>query len=502
MPAKASPAMSWEEWGGHDATSLAALVKDGQISAREVAAQAAAGIDLLEPRLDAVLEVFADVIADPNTDGPDPNGLLYGVPMLLKDIGSTLAGRKQEVGSKLMLGNVASATDPAVSNFLAAGLVPIGRSTTPEFGMALDATTDYLGRIKSTKNPYNLARSSGGSSGGSSAMVAAGALPVGMANDGGGSTRLPAATCGLVGLKASRGRVPRPLGSSEYITRFSMEGVVTRSVRDTAAIYETFTRIPPGGSFIAMGKPANSYLDTIARPPGRLRIAVSTGRWGRQQAVDGAVAARTHLVGMALAGLGHDVEEVDDSAICDWSRLWAAYRSFWIARNLSIYELALSRGVSEADMPNVFGPLVWAHIAASRHSTLPEMFRSMEDNNIVTRQFGTFLAKYDVLLTPTLAIRTPMANGDLSLLRTDIDLAGYVELLCGACRYLMPHNETGLPGLSMPAGHDQDGMPLGVQLTATYGAEHLLLQLAAQFESACPQFSPARPRVHVTSPLS
>ncbi len=500
MPPSAAPAMSWQEWAGHDATSLAALVRSGAVSPREVAAQAAAAIDCLEPKLDAVLEVFTDVVANPDTDHPVPAGLLYGVPILLKDIGSTLAGRKQEIGSKLMRGNVASVTDPAVGNFLAAGLVPIGRSTTPEFGMALDTTTDYLGRVKSTRNPYNLARSSGGSSGGSSAMVAAGALPVGMANDGGGSIRLPAACCGLVGLKASRGRVPRPLGSSEFITRFSMEGVVTRTVRDTAAIYETLTRIPPGGSFIAMGKPPCSYLEAISRPPHRLRIAISTGNWGRPQPVDGETAERTRQVAKALAGLGHDVEEVDDGTICDWPRLWAAYRSFWIARNLSIYDLALSRGVSDSDMPNVFSPLVWAHIAASRHSTLPDMFRSMEDNNIVTRQFGAFLAKYDVLLTPTLAIRTPMANGELSLLRTDLDLDGYVDLLSDACRYLMPHNETGLPGLSIPAGHDADGMPLGVQLTATFGAEHLLLQLAAQFESACPQFSPATPQVHVTRP--
>jgi amidase len=499
MPPSSAQSMSWQEWARHDATSLAALIRTGQVNPREVATQAAAAIELLEPKLDAVLEVFVDVIENPDIDRPNSAGLLYGVPILLKDIGSTLAGRRQEIGSPMMRGNVATVTDPAVANFLAAGLVPNGRSTTPEFGMSIDVSTNYLGRLKITRNPYNLARSSGGSSGGSSAMVAAGAVPVGMANDGGGSIRVPAACCGLVGLKASRGRVPRPLNSSEFITRFSTEGVLTRSVRDTAAIFETLIRIPPGGSFITMGPPARSYLDAIARPPGRLRVALSTGRWGRPNAVDVQVAARTRAVADALAALGHAVEEVKDETICDWPLLWSAYRGFWIARNASLRDLALARGVSEQDMPKIFGPLVWRHVDASRHTTVKDMFGTMEANNIVTRQFGAFLSGYDILLTPTLAVRTPMANGEFSLLREDIDLESYVDLLSDACRYLMPHNETGLPGLSMPAGLDSDGMPLGVQLTATFGAEDLLMQIAAQLEQCCPEFTPTLPSTHVTT---
>jgi amidase len=491
--------MSWHDWARHDATGLAALVRTRQATPRELLAQAAAAIAGLEPSLDAVLEVFGDVVDNPDTDHPDPAGRLYGVPMLLKDIGSTLAGRRQEVGSRLMRGHVASVTDPAVANFLAAGLVPMGRATTPEFGMALDTTTDYLGRVKTTRNPYDAAYSAGGSSGGSSAMVAAGALPVGMANDGGGSIRLPAACNGLVGLKASRGRVPRPFNSSEFITRFSMEGVVTRSVRDTAAVFETLTRIPPGGSFIAMGPPRRSYLAAIAEPPGALRIAVSTGNWGQPVAVDPEVVARTHEVAAALAALGHRIDIVDGDNICDWPQLWFAYRSFWIARNLSLYDLARSRGVADADMPSVFGPLVWKHVDASRRATIADLFRSMDANNTVTRQFGAFLANYDVLLTPTLAVRTPTANGPYSLLRTDIELDDYVTLLAGACRYMMPHNETGLPGLSIPAGLDSAGVPIGVQLTATFGAEDLLLQLGAQLERDCPHFTAPPPAIHVTT---
>src|SRR5215470_13249102 len=172
---------------------------------------------------------YDDVLADPDADRPNGEGLLYGVPILLKDLGSGLAGRRQESGSKLFKDHTVEATDPLVDNYLRAGLIPLGRSTTPEFGMTFDTATDYLGRAKVTRNPWKLARTPGGSSGGSASAVAAGVLPIGMSSDGGGSTRIPASFCGLVGLKATRGRVPRPLSQSEYISRISIDGVVTRT---------------------------------------------------------------------------------------------------------------------------------------------------------------------------------------------------------------------------------------------------------------------------------
>jgi hypothetical protein len=171
-------AMGWDEWMRHDATSLAALVRGGQLTAQEVAAQAAAGVARVNGRLNGVLEVFDDVVADPQTDRPDRAGRLYGVPMFLKDLGSRLKGRRQEAGTRLLAGNVAKDTDPLVENFLSAGLVPMGRSTTPEFGMSFDTATSYLGHVHVTRNPWNTERTPGGSSGGSAAMVAAGVTPI------------------------------------------------------------------------------------------------------------------------------------------------------------------------------------------------------------------------------------------------------------------------------------------------------------------------------------
>ena len=291
-------AMSWEEWVRHDATSLAALVRGGQLAAREVTAQATAGVARVNGTLNGVLEVFDDVVADPSVDRPDRAGRLYGVPMFLKDLGSRLKGRRQESGTRLMAGNVAKDTDPLVENFLSAGLVPMGRSTCPEFGMTFDTATSYLGHVHVTRNPWNTARTPGGSSGGSAAMVAAGVTPISMASDGGGSTRIPASFCGLVGLKASRGRMAMPLAHSEFTWRIAVEGVVTRSVRDTAVAMDYLTRMPNGGTFYPMQRFEGSYAEAIGQAPGRLRVALSTGTW----AARGSAIRRWPKESGALAG--------------------------------------------------------------------------------------------------------------------------------------------------------------------------------------------------------
>jgi len=173
-------AMSWQEWRKHDAMALAELVRTRQVAPKELCAQVAEAVTQIDPRIEAVLGLYDDVVTDPDTNGPNREGLLYGVPILLKDLGSGLAGRKQESGSKLFKDHTVEATDPLVDNYLGAGLIPIGRSTTPEFGMTFDTATDYLGQVKVTRNPWKLERTPGGSSGGSAAAVAAGIRPIGM----------------------------------------------------------------------------------------------------------------------------------------------------------------------------------------------------------------------------------------------------------------------------------------------------------------------------------
>lgn len=492
-------AMSWPEWLSHDATALAERVRNKQIPAATLMKQAAEAVTRLDPVLEAVLGLYEDVLTNPDADRPSRDGRLYGVPMLLKDLGSGLAGRVQESGSRLFTDFRVAATDPLIDNFLAAGLVPIGRSTTPEFGMTFDTATNYLGRVKVTRNPWNPARTSGGSSGGSAAAVAAGILPISMSTDGGGSTRIPASFCGLVGLKASRGRVPRPLAQNEYATRISTGGVVTRSVRDTAAAYDYLWRVPKGGSFIRMGPPAGSYSEAIGREPGRLRIALSTGNWGRATPPDPQVAARVRGMATLLEELGHHVEEIDDRSICEWPTLWWAYAVSWVGGRVMFAAMARERGVAPEQLAEYLGPMVYRHYLAAEHYDKFDIWKMMTANNTVTRQFGAVFERFDLLLTPTLAIRAPAANGPYSLLREEA-FDPWFERLTDACRYTMPANETGLPAISLPAGPDSDGLPIGVQLYGDFAREDLLLQVAAQIERARPEWFAAVPPINVAAP--
>jgi len=492
------PVLGWDEWARHDATALAGLVRGGQLTAGELAAQAAEGVGRLNPRLNGVIEIFADTLADPGRDAPNGQGALCGVPMFLKDLGSGLAGRHQDSGSALTRGTMIGATDPSIANFLRAGLVPLGRSATPEFGMTFDTVTRYGDEEPViTRNPWNLARTPGGSSGGSAAMVAAGVVPLSMASDGGGSTRIPAAFCGLVGLKATRGRVPQPLGRNEYVTRVSIDGVVTRTVRDTAAVFEYLTRIPNGGSFIAMGPPRSSYLQAIERDPRRLRVAVSLGNWGRDAPVNAQVCDRVRAFATLLDGLGHHVEEVVDAEICDWRLMWETYTQQWVGSRAGLALLGRGRGVGRQEMQTALTPMTWRHFVAAERYDKFDMMAMMNGNNTLTRQWGAFLERYDVLLTPTLAVRVPAANGPYSLLR-DESLDDWVGRLTDACRFTMPANETGLPAISLPAGLDNDGLPIGVQVYGNFQDEQTLLALAAEVERARPDWFGGVPAVHVT----
>ena len=489
-------AMSWDEWHKHDALALADRVRAKELTAKELSAQAAEAVGRLDPAIEAVLGIYEDAVADPDKDGPSKTGQLYGVPMLLKDLGSGLAGRKQESGSRLFRNHVVKATDPLVANYLRAGLVPIGRSTTPEFGMTFDTTTDYLGRVKVTRNPWNPERTPGGSSGGSAAAIASGVVPISMSSDGGGSTRIPAAFCGLVGLKATRGRVPRPLAQSEYIGRISIDGVVTRTVRDTAAAYDYLTHTPNGGSFIPMGQPSGTYLATVERDPGPLKIGLSTGGWGRRTSTDPEVAERVRTVARLLDGLGHLVEELDDRSICDWTTLWSAYTIGWIGSRAQFATTAKERQLDPRRLEQYLGPMVYRHYLAAERYDKFAIWKMMADNNTVTREFGRLMERFDLLLVPTMAIRVPKAGGPYSLLR-DEELDPWFDRLCDACRYTMPANETGLPGISLPAGLDRDGLPIGVQFYGNFCSEDLLLQIATQIERARPEWFDAVPGTHV-----
>ncbi|HEV7984670.1 MAG TPA: amidase, partial [Steroidobacteraceae bacterium] len=383
-----------------------------------------------------------------------------------------------------------------VENFLRAGLIPIGRSTVPEFEMAIDTVTAYADRLIITRNPWNLERSAGGSSGGAAALIAAGVTPISSASGDCRSILIPASFCGLVGLKPTRGLVPRPVEQSEFLQPNSNDGVLTRTVRDTAAAFDYLTRIPDGGSFIATPLTETSFLAALNRDPPPLRVALCTGQLSCSIPPAPQIIERVHAVARLLEQLGHHVEEVDEGAICDWDLIWWNFAFQCIGTQDKLRVTAKARGVMIEDLSRWLSPMVRCMYLAEGRYVKADVWRMMSNNNRITRAFGRFMEHHDALLMPTLPIRVPRANGPYSL-EHSVDLDVWAERLLNACRYTTPGNETGLPTMSLPAGLDADGLPIGVQFYGNFRAESLLLQLAAQLERSRPEWFNALPPVHV-----
>jgi amidase len=489
-------ALNWAEYAALDATAMAGLIRSGEVSATQLAAQAAAACEALNPQLNAVIEVFDDAVAEPLADGLNPAGPLAGVPMLLKDLGSRMRGRAQENGYAWNVGYIAEADDPFTENLRRAGCNLIGRTTTPEDGMTLVTETIKFGI---TRNPWNLQRSSGGSSGGSAAAVAAGIVPLASASDGGGSIRIPAAWNALVGLKTTRGRQPLPAGCHEGLMPSAVEGVVTRSVRDTALIYDALVQCRPLGSGF-MPYPACDSLQSATAGPGRpLRVAVSTGQWGRKSTVHPSSVAAVQAAAAWLEAQGHSVEEVEDGAICDFELLFEAYRvANWVGPlGNSVPATAAACGVELS--PDNTSNQALQLIAEAREISLADFQQAVAVNAEVMRQWGGFWERgYDILLTPTTGDQCPVVRSEQYAMSSSLPFAEHFDHVMDAARYTMPGNETGLPAISVPAGVDDNGCPVGVQFYAPWTCESRLIAIAAQWEQGHPQFFSARPAVHVT----
>lgn len=488
---------SWEEWGYLDGLALAGHVRAGDVSAHEVTRQAALAIAAVNPVIASSLEVFDDIVAAPGLEGSNAAGALFGVPIVLKDLAARLKGRVQESGSALFRDHVSAWTDPFVAHLLDAGLVPIARSTTAEMGLAWDTTTTHRGGVNVSRNPFDLQRTPGGSSGGSAALVSAGAVPIGSSSDGGGSTRIPASHCGLVGLKPTRGLCPRPLDSSEYTSRISTDGVVTRSVRDTAAVLDYTARVRSGGTFMPVVSEAGHYLSALQASRTRLRVAWSDGCWGRGTALTPDAAQKLHSVVSLLAELDCEWVDVSEEQICLWGELWESYTVNWVSSRGQLDLVAAQRGLSTADLKALLTPMVYRMYEASAAYDKFAIWRMMSQNNRLTRKYGELFERIDVLITPTYAGNVPLANGPSSTL-ADGDVHQWFARQLDAAKYAILCNEVGAPAISVPAGLGSDGLPIGVQLCGRWGAERTLLQLAADIEYARPQWFGAIPPAHVS----
>ncbi len=482
--------MQAAEYVTHDATSLAALIARREISAAEALDAALAVIDAGEPRYNAIA---VDARDRARTQKLRP-GPFAGVPFLLKDIYQDYAGLPMTMGAKPLRHNIAMRTAAITERYLAAGLVIIGSTTTPELGLKATTETALHG---ATRNPWNTGRTPGGSSGGSAAAVAAGYVPMAGASDGGGSIRIPAAYCGLFGLKPSRGRVPEGPMRAEAWDGAVASHALTRSVRDSAALLDAIAGPEPGGPF-AIAPPARPYVEELNADPGRLRIGFSVAS-PVGGTVDADIAASVILAAKRLEGLGHHVEEA--APAIDGRLLARCYMSLYFGHvAAATAEIMQQTGVK----PEAFEADTNALAMLGRSLSAGAYVAMREHWNGFARALAAYHARFDLYMTPSTAMR-PAKIGELAtpkLQQTLVSLmmslragtlmlkSGIVDQLAARSLERTPFtqlaNLTFVPAMSVPMGKDASGLPIGVQFIAPFGGEGRLIRLAAQLERAFP----------------
>ena len=481
-----SPPMA-DELAFLDATAQADLVRRGTASPRELIEAAIARIERLNPTLNAVIVPLFEQARTRAESMRAGDGPFAGVPFLLKDLGCREAGEPYHNGMRLLreVGWVGGTATYLAERFRAAGLVSLGKTNTPELGTV--TTTEPLS-YGPTRNPWDVARSPGGSSGGSAAAVAAGMVPVAHANDGGGSIRIPSSECGLVGLKPSRGRTSAGPEAGESWGGLVVEHVVTRSVRDTAAVLDAVAGPMPGDPYFAP-PPARPFAAEVQSAPGRLRIGTMTrAPWGAAAVHPECVAATT-AAGRLLESLGHVVEEAHPAALDepDFLVFFGAIVSSWVAWELEDWGARLGRTIGPQDVE----PMNWALAEGGRALTVPRYIDAERWLHAHGRRLAAWWNDFDLLLTPTLA-EPPPRLGEFSCLEDP--MRGYARSIPFAI-FTAPFNASGQPALSLPLAWSAAGLPIGVQLVAAYAREDLLIRVAAQLEQAQP-WAGRRPPVH------
>ena len=471
-----------------DATAQADLVRTRQASPAELVDAAIERIERVDPQLNAVITPLFDgarrAAAGDLADGP-----FRGVPFLLKDLAAHSAGDPFHEGMAFL--KARGWSEPAdtalAARFRAAGLVTVGKTNTPELGILPTTEPHAYGP---TRNPWDTTRSTGGSSGGSAAAVAAGLVPMAHANDGGGSIRIPASECGLVGLKPTRARVSAGPEFGDVMGGLTCELVVSRSVRDTAAVLDAVHGMEPGDPYGAP-EPARPYRDEVGADAGSLRIGVMTTSPGGAVAVHPDCVAATEAAARLLESLGHAVDVSHPKAMDD-PDYTSHFITFWAAGaawNLDYW----SRRTGEAIIADDVEPLTWALAEVGRRGSGADWLSAREWLQANAREVaGWWTEGHDLLLTPTIAEPPPVLGSFDS--PPDNPLHGLFRA-AEVVPFTPPFNVTGQPAISLPLHWNADGLPVGVQLVAAFGREDLLLRVAAQLEVAQP-WAHRRPRVH------
>jgi amidase len=461
------------ELAAHDATGQAAAVRRGEVTREELVAAAIERVEQLNPTLNAVV---TPMFERAQASVAAAHGPFAGVPMVLKDLVAEVEGVRFTEGSRFLASNVSTYSSEIVRRFERAGLVIIGKSATPEFGMSPSCEGALFGP---TRNPWNLDRSTSGSSGGSAAAVAAGIVPVGHANDLGGSIRYPASNCGLFGLKPTRARNPLGPNYGDAVSGWAVEHVLTRSVRDSAALLDAISG-PALGDPYEVAPPSRPFAAEVGDDPGKLRVAYSKTINDGSHGHPDCIAGLDHTTRL-LDQLGHHITESSLPRLSeeDGEAIGAVFNSatawiidYWVRR------LGRDPGGEELE------PLTRAYWEIGKQVPAAAYLRSIELLQRYARRVAAFLQDYDLFLTPTVSA-PPLPLGQM--ISTDDEPLRALEVSSRTVAYSgVIANLTGNPAMSVPLYWSQDGLPIGMHFLGGFGDEATLLRLAGQLEMAHP----------------
>jgi amidase len=465
--------MAFPEYSSYDGLGLAELIARGDVKPLELVEEAIERIERHNPTINAVIYRMYDLARERALQ--PQGGPFRGVPFLLKDILGDHAGVPTTLASRFFQGAPAAQDAELVVRYKRAGLNPLGKTNVPELG-TMPTTESHL--YGPARNPWNPAHSTGGSSGGSAAAVAAGIVPLAHANDGGGSIRIPAACCGLVGLKPTRARNPLGPLLGDSLAGFGCEHVVSRTVRDSAAALDC-TAGPDVGDPYWAPPPERPYLDEVSREPGPLRIACWT-RDLKGEPIHSDCADAVQDVARLCTDLGHQVEEGKPEF--DQDLFESAFTDIWAVGNAAAIDGAAIM-MQRTPSPDLFEPLSWGLYERGKQIPGSQYQLGIQIIQGLSRRIAAFFENIDVWLTPTLAW-PPVELGTFDTSESDFGKA--IQSMLGYLPFTPVFNATGQPSLSLPLAWNDAGLPIGVMFTSRFGEEGLLYRIAGQMERARP----------------
>jgi amidase len=485
----------FSDYDKYDGLGLAELVRKKRVKSVELVEEAISRIEKLNPRLNAVVHKMYEQ-ARQNAAGDLPDGPFKGVPFLLKDLVTYYAGAPLTHGSKFFKDFVPDHDCELVKRLKAAGVIVVGKTNTPEFGLAFVTEPELFGPAN---NPWDLTRTTGGSSGGSSAAVAARMVPAAHASDGGGSIRVPSSCCGIFGLKPTRGRTPAGPDFGDMWRGFAGDHAVTRSVRDSAALLDA-TAGPDTGAPYYAAPPARTFLSEVGKDPGKLRIAFTTKPFLGDTIEEDCIRGLEATVKLCEE-LGHEV--VEAAPPVDGRVIARAFMTIICSETRAMINEASEIFNRKATYKD-FEPLTWIICLVGNTFSAPELSHAINQVQLASRKVGKFFESYDVLLTPTLSM-PPVKAGEFGAKGIQammmkffgrLNAGGLTKRLVGMdymaaeafefAPFTTLFNATGQPAMSVPLYWNDEGLPIGMQFIAKYGDEATLFRLAGQLEKAKP----------------